>query len=69
MFLTPHVVAAPSLLASRSDEEQRRSEIRKAVTEDQMNRFLDTLPVKDLPPKDQPKDKKKKTSKTTSDNW
>jgi general secretion pathway protein D len=69
IFLTPHVVAAPSLLASRSDEEQRRSEIRKAVTEDQMNRFLDTLPVKELPPKDQPKDKKKKSSKTTNDHW
>jgi general secretion pathway protein D len=68
MFLTPHVVAAPSLLAARSDEEQRRSEIRKAVTEDQMNRFLDTLPVKELPPKDQPKDKKKKKS-PKSDGW
>jgi type II secretory pathway component GspD/PulD (secretin) len=69
IFLTPHVVAAPSLLAARSDEEQRRSEIRKAVTEDQMNRFLDTLPVKELPLKDQPKDKKKKSSKTTNDHW
>jgi general secretion pathway protein D len=63
IFLTPHVVAAPSLLAARSDEEQRRSEIRRAVTEEQMNRFLDTLPVKDLPPTEHPKDKKKKSPK------
>src|SRR5205823_11692490 len=67
MFLTPHVVAAPSQLAARSDEEQRRSEVRKAVTEEQMNRFLDTLPVKDLPPKEEPNAKGKRSEEHTSE--
>jgi len=64
MFLTPHVVAAPPQLAALSADERARSEVRKSVTQEQMDRFLDSLPVKDADPKDAPKSKSKKAAKS-----
>jgi general secretion pathway protein D len=52
MFLTPHVVQAPGELAALSAGEKERSEVQKAVTEQELNRFLDTLPPKVADPKD-----------------
>src|SRR2546423_1882046 len=52
MFLTPHVVEAPSELAALSAAEKTRSEVQKAVTQQQMDRFLDSLPAKDAAPKE-----------------
>ena len=49
IFLTPHIIQAPSQLASLSATERARSAAVKALTEKELDKFLDTLPVK--PPK------------------
>jgi general secretion pathway protein D len=61
MFLTPHVVAAPSQLAALSAEERARSNGKKEVSQKELDRFLDALPVQDPPPHDDGGKKKKKT--------
>ena len=63
MFLTPHIVVAPSQLAALSADEKARSEIKNAVTKEQLDRFLDSLPVKDAATKDALKFKPKKPEK------
>jgi len=47
IFLTPHVVAQPTQLAGLSAKEQANAQLApKAFTEQELNRFLDNLPVK-----------------------
>jgi general secretion pathway protein D len=47
IFLTPHIIQQPKLLASVASKERANSEVlQKAFTEQELDRFLDTLPVK-----------------------
>jgi general secretion pathway protein D len=47
IFLTPHIVSAPGQLAALSDhEENNHSLIRKSVSEEELDRFLERVPVK-----------------------
>ena len=55
IFLTPHVIPAPSQFASLSMSERAKSAAVKAMSENELERYLDTLPNKDS---------KKKPSKT-----
>jgi len=50
IFLTPHVVQAPSELAALSNKERDRSGATKGLSEDELNRFLDELPKKKTSP-------------------
>jgi general secretion pathway protein D len=54
IFLTPHIVMAPSQLAALSSTERSKAELApKAFTEQELNRFIDDLPAKDpAPPND-----------------
>ena len=55
IFLTPHIVQAPTELAVLSAKERERSAANKGLTEEELNKFLDQLPKKkaspDAPPK------------------
>lgn len=55
IFLTPHVVLLPTQLSALSASEREKSDKPKAITEDELNRFLDQLPVK------QPEEPEKKS--------
>jgi general secretion pathway protein D len=58
IFLTPQIVAAPSQLASMTAEERRNSMLKpKAISEEEIQRIIDGLPVKGSP--DVPKTEKK----------
>jgi len=51
IFLTPHIVMAPSQLAALSSTERSKAELApKAFTEQELNRFIDELPAKDAAP-------------------
>jgi general secretion pathway protein D len=60
IFLTPHIAQNPSQLVALSEKEKERSNGPKAFTDKDLNRFLDTLPPKDLH-----KDAHKKAPKET----
>ena len=48
IFLTPHIVREPSLLAGLSASERGEAQLApRAFSEEEMNRFLGNLPVKD----------------------
>ncbi|HYV25969.1 MAG TPA: hypothetical protein VFA77_00415 [Candidatus Eisenbacteria bacterium] len=48
IFLTPRIVQAPAQLAGLATEERQRSTMKpKAISEEELDRFFDTLPVKD----------------------
>ena len=48
IFLTPHIVYEPSQLAGLSATERGNTQLApKAFTEEELNRYLDTLPTKD----------------------
>jgi len=49
IFLTPYVIQAPQQLAALSKTEKERTLIPKSYSEQELDRFLDKLPVK--PPK------------------
>lgn len=50
IFLTPHIVNAPSQLASLSEREQQQNKlIQKSVSEEELDRFLERVPVKKEP--------------------
>jgi type II secretory pathway component GspD/PulD (secretin) len=52
IFLTPHIVNAPEQLAGLSTTERANSVLMpKAFTEQELDRFLDTVPVKGGAPK------------------
>jgi general secretion pathway protein D len=44
IFLTPHIVAAPTELAALSAKERQNSDASKGLTEKELNKFLDELP-------------------------
>jgi hypothetical protein len=50
IFLTPHIIAAPTEVAAITDVEQDKLKASKSLTEDELSRFLDQLPTKDQPP-------------------
>jgi general secretion pathway protein D len=64
IFLTPHIIQAPSELAALSDREKARSEATKAFTEKELNRFLDQLPA-DAPKETVPGMKGEKSQRST----
>ncbi|HSU55052.1 MAG TPA: hypothetical protein VLT36_13415 [Candidatus Dormibacteraeota bacterium] len=45
IFLTPHVIAAPTELASVTATEREHSEAAKSLSEQELNKFLDGLPT------------------------
>jgi general secretion pathway protein D len=47
IFLTPHIIMNSSDMASLTQEEQRKASINKALTEQELNKFLDQLPAAD----------------------
>lgn len=50
IFLTPHVVNNPSQVADATSREAKRTEIApKAFNEQEMNKYFDTLPLKQAP--------------------
>ena len=51
IFLTPHVVGAPTEIAALTAKERDRSGAVKGLTEEELNRFLDELPKKKTSPK------------------
>ena len=50
IFLTPHIVAAPTELAALTARERDRSGATKGLTEEELNKFLDELPKKKTSP-------------------
>lgn len=54
IFLTPHVIQAPSELAMMTESEKNHTLIPKSYSEEELDRFLEKVPVK----KDDPKKKK-----------
>ena len=52
IFLTPHIIPAPTQMAALTESEREKSEASKGLTEKELNQFLDKLPVKDA---DKPK--------------
>jgi general secretion pathway protein D len=56
IFLTPHIVQAPSQLAALSESEREKSTASKSFSEQELDRFLDNLPTKE----DAPAKKKRK---------
>jgi type II secretory pathway component GspD/PulD (secretin) len=44
IFLTPHVIPAPSQIASVSELERQRSLTPKSYSEEQLDRYLDLVP-------------------------
>ena len=54
IFLTPHVIQAPSQLAMATESEKNHTLLPKSYSEDELDRFLEKVPVK----KDDPKKKK-----------
>jgi general secretion pathway protein D len=59
IFLTPHIVAAPSELAALTTKQRDRSDAVKGLTEQELNKFLDEMPQKKSAP-----DANSKPSKT-----
>ncbi len=51
IFLTPYIIQTPAEMASLSDRERNKSDATKALTEQELNKFLDTLPSTNAPPK------------------
>ncbi len=49
IFLTPHIVQNPTELAALSARERSRSDAEKAFSEEQLNKYLDSLPTKEPP--------------------
>jgi general secretion pathway protein D len=47
IFLTPYIIAAPTEMASLSERERLKADAMKALTEQELNRFLEDLPHKD----------------------
>lgn len=50
IFLTPHIIQAPSELASLTDSEKNHMLTPKSYSEDELNRFLEKVPVKPVKP-------------------
>jgi general secretion pathway protein D len=50
IFLTPHIVQAPSQLAALSTREKEKSDAPKEFNDKELDKFLDTLPAKEPTP-------------------
>ena len=51
IFLTPHIVMAPTQLAAVTAVERSKAElVPKAFTEQELNRYIDDLPIKEVSP-------------------
>jgi general secretion pathway protein D len=50
IFLTPHIIQAPTELAAFTAGERAKSDAAKGMTEQELNKFLDTLPSKESAP-------------------
>jgi type II secretory pathway component GspD/PulD (secretin) len=50
IFLTPHIIQAPTEIAALTAAERARSDAAKGLTEKELNQFLDTLPSKESVP-------------------
>jgi len=51
IFLTPHIVQAPSQLAAVSAAEQQKTGVTRSMTEEELDRYLDQLPMAPPPKK------------------
>jgi general secretion pathway protein D len=51
IFLTPYIIQAPTEMAALSEKERAKSDGMKALTEPELNKFLEDLPHKDKPGK------------------
>jgi general secretion pathway protein D len=51
IFLTPYIVQAPTEMASLSEKERAKSDGLKALSEPELNKFLEDLPHKEKPAK------------------
>ena len=61
IFLTPHVVAAPTELAAMSAHERENAILKpKAISETELDHFIDRLPTKDINAPVAPQKPKKK---------
>jgi len=49
IFLTPHIIYAPTELASVSAREEAKSSVKKAFTEEELNKFIEKLPSEEPP--------------------
>ena len=58
IFLTPHIIYAPGELAVLSNSEGQKSEASKALTDKELNKYLEGVPLKQPPP-EPPKRKRK----------
>lgn len=48
IFLTPHIVAAPSQLAGLTSDERKNSMLKpKSISEEELHRIIDGIPIKD----------------------
>jgi len=45
IFMTPHIVQAPSQLVGLSAMEQAKTGVTKTLTEEELSKYLDQLPV------------------------
>jgi type II secretory pathway component GspD/PulD (secretin) len=59
IFLTPHIVLAPTEMAALTVKERDRSGAAKGLTEQELNKFLDELPTKKTSPDSNSKSGKK----------
>jgi general secretion pathway protein D len=51
IFLTPYIIHTPTEIAALSEREREKSDATKALTERELEKFLDTIPVTNQPPK------------------
>jgi general secretion pathway protein D len=51
IFLTPYIIHTPTEMAVLSEREREKSDATKALTERELEKFLDTLPATNQPPK------------------
>ncbi len=51
IFLTPHIVEVPTQLAAISEAEQKKSELIRSLSDQELEKFLDQLPTAGAPPK------------------
>ncbi len=50
IFLTPHIINAPHEFAAVSEKEKAKANVRENLTDQELDKFLDELPVLEAPP-------------------
>lgn len=55
IFLTPHIVQAPTELAALTARERENSKVPRGLTEEELNQFLDQLPAQKPLPRSNPR--------------